>query len=74
MFRCVGCGCRLRVDHLDTWCHRCLDSLRDKLALALLNGQHGLAYGLDLYTLFTQRLHWSGMARKSWAKTLQDLD
>jgi hypothetical protein len=57
MFRCVGCGCRLRVDHLDTWCHRCLDSLRDKLALALLNGQYGMAYGPNLLTCFVQPVY-----------------
>jgi hypothetical protein len=74
MLTCIGCGRRLRMEYTDEWCHRCLDTLREKLALQLMNTQHGLAYGPDLPTFFAQPVYWSGVARQSWAELLRDLD
>jgi hypothetical protein len=61
-WRCLGCGAELDVDHLDTWCHVCLDRLREKLA-ALLSAspwsdRWGLAYGPSLTELFHSDTHW----------------
>jgi hypothetical protein len=74
MLSCIGCGRRLRMEYTDEWCHACLEHLRTKLALQLLNGQHGMAHGPDLPTIFAQRVSWSGVARKSWTELLRDLD
>jgi len=66
MWHCLGCNTQLDLSHTDAWCHRCLDSLREKLALQLLNGQWGFGFGPDLTTFFARPVQWSGIRRPKW--------
>jgi len=75
MWTCQGCGEELDVTVTDSWCHHCLDGLRQKLALALLNrNQYGMSYGPDLPTFFREPVFWREVGRRSWAETLRELD
>jgi hypothetical protein len=66
-WHCLGCGVALDMEYTDNWCHRCLDTLRGKLAALLSaspwNMSWGWSYGPSLEQLFHSDYHWWDRAR-----------